>query len=42
MARVDWVTVKDGKIVEEIVYYDTAPLRAILAGSPAPGAMLDF
>jgi hypothetical protein len=30
---VDKLTVKDGKIVEEIVYTDTAPLRAARAGT---------
>ncbi len=38
---VDWITVRDGRIVEEVVYYDTAPLRAAATGGTAP-ALLDF
>ena len=38
---VDWITLRDGKIVEEIVYYDTAPLHAAAAGTQAP-PLLNF
>jgi hypothetical protein len=32
---VDWLTLRDGKIVEEVVHYDTAPLRALASGAAA-------
>ncbi len=31
---VDKLTLRDGKIVEEVVYVDTAPLQAMRAGKP--------
>jgi hypothetical protein len=34
---VDWLTLRDGQIVQEVVHYDTAPLRALASGeSPSP------
>jgi len=38
---VDWLTVEDGKIVKEVVYYDTAPIRGLRSGQ-GPPPMIDF
>ncbi len=39
MTGVDRLTVKDGLIIEEIVYADTAPLRAMIEGAPLKAIM---
>jgi SnoaL-like domain len=36
---VDKITLRDGRIIEEVVYSDTAPLQAMRAGKPFPALM---